>query len=145
MRLPAPTVAVLATIAAISTANAVEIDDLKDFAPLFGRYAPAGNCQRQPQVVVDANGMTFEVAGKKDRVVRLEYAASYGGNFYQGISQWFFPFGSDGNYPILMTFNADETAGVLAITPHDEGWQGGPPLGPRNKALVDGSPYRRCK
>lgn len=145
MRLPAFTVAALATIATISAANAVEIDGMKDFAPLFGRYAPAGNCQRQPQIVVDATGMIFEVAGKKERVVHLEYAASYGGNFYEGVSQWFFPFGRDGNYPVLMTFNADEKAGVLTIAPQDEGWQGGPPLGPRNKALVDGSPYRRCK
>jgi hypothetical protein len=47
-------------------------------------------------------------------------------------------------YAILMTFNADEK-GALLIEPHDEGWAGGPPLSPRNKALVAGSPYARCK
>ncbi len=44
-----------------------------------------------------------------------------------------------------MTFNAGEQPGALLIEPHDEGWAGGPPLNPMNKALVDGSPYARCK
>jgi len=44
-----------------------------------------------------------------------------------------------------MTFNAGEQKGALLIEPHDEGWVGGPPLNPRNKSLVDGSPYARCK
>jgi hypothetical protein len=144
MRLPAFLAAALAAVAAAPPAQAVEIDGLKDFPGLFGRYAPGGDCRRQPQIVVDAGGMTFEAAGKQERVVHLEYAASYGSDSYDGISVWFFPFGSDGKHPVLMTFNAGEKTGALAIEPHDEGWQGGPPLSPRNRALVAGSPYRRC-
>lgn len=137
--------AALLAICALPQAQAVEIDGMKDFVPLHGRYAPGGDCQRQPRIVVDAAGIAFEVAGKTDRVTHLEFAASYGGNFYEGSSQWFFPFGRDGNYPVLMTFNADEKAGVLTIEGHDEGWKGGPALTARNQALVSGSPYLRCR
>ena len=42
-------------------------------------------------------------------------------------------------------FNADEKTGAVAIEPHDEGAPGGPALSARNKALVDGSPYARCR
>ena len=50
-----------------------------------------------------------------EQVTRLEYAASYGGNYYEGISLWFLPFGHSGSHPILMTFNAAEKEGELAI------------------------------
>jgi len=128
----------------VPPASAVEVQDLKAFTPLFGRYAPSGDCKRQPQVRVDAGGMSFDVAGKTERVTRLEFAASYGGNFYEGTSQWFFPFGTPGDWPVLMTFNAGEQAGTMTIEGHDQGWKGGPPLSPRHRSLVDGSPYRRC-
>ena len=145
MRLPVSLTALLLVIPAPPVAQAIGISHMRDFEPLFGRYAPAGDCRQQPQVTVDADGMSFEVGGTTEQVTRLEYAASYGGNFYEGISQWFMPFGHSGSHPILMTFNADEKEGELAITGHDEGWDGGPPLSARNKALVAGSPYRRCK
>jgi len=133
--------------AAVSTgpALAVTVDDLEGLEAHFGRYAPGGDCSRQPRITVERAGMTFEVGGKTEKATRMEWAVSYGGNSYDGISQWVFPFGSEGNYPILMTFNDGEKKGVLGIAPHDEGWQGGPPLSPRNKALVDGSPYAKCK
>jgi len=135
----------LSACLAAGTATAIETEGLEHFKDLYGRYAPAGDCKRQPQILVDAGGMTFEVGGAKERVTRMEYAASYGGNFYEGISQWFFPFGKEGDWPILMTFNAGEKKGELGIEGHGEGWPGGPPFTPHNKALVDGAPYRRCK
>jgi len=125
-------------------AGAIEVDGLKDFEPLYGRYAPAGDCSRQPQILVDAAGFTFEVNGAKERATRVEFAASYGGNDYQGITQWFFPFKSANGWPILMAFNANEKPGTLTIDGNDEGWKGGPPLSARNLALVKGSPYGRC-
>ena len=131
-------------------AGAVEINDMKGFEDLYGRYAPAGDCKRQPQVVVDAGGMTFEIAKARTRVTNPEFAASYFGGAsdnYEGISRVFFPFrnSSQDGYPIIMMFNADEKKGVMTIEGHDEGWKGGPPLTPRNKALVSGSPYSRCR
>ena len=126
-------------------AHAVEITGMKDFPLLHGRYAPTGDCRRQPRILVDAEGMAFEIEGRGERVSRMEYAASYGGNFYEGNSQWFFPFGREGHHPVLMTFNADEKPGVLTVAPHDEGYPGGPALNPRHRALVAGSPYLRCR
>jgi hypothetical protein len=130
-------------------ARAVEVNDMKGFEDLYGRYAPQGDCKRQPQIVVDAGGMTFELAAAKTRVTNPEFAASYFGGAsesYDGISKVFFPFRPKPDYyPIMMAFNADEKKGVLAVTGHEEGWKGGPALSARNQALVSGSPYARCK
>jgi hypothetical protein len=126
-------------------AVAVEIDGLKDFESLFGRYAPAGDCSQQPQIVVRAAGFAFELDGKKEQATRVEFAASYGGNSYEGITLWFFPFRNANGWPIIMAFNAGEKPGMLTIEPNDEGWKGGPPLSARNQALVKGSPYAKCK
>ena len=131
-------------------AGAVEINDMKGFEDLYGRYAPAGDCKRQPQLVIDSGGMTFEIAAARTRVTNPEFAASFFGGAsesYEGISKVFFPFrnSSQDGYPIIMMFNAGEKKGVLTIDGQDEGWKGGPPLTPRNKALVSGSPYAKCK
>jgi hypothetical protein len=138
-------IATLVAMLGVTPSQAVEVTDLKGFEALFGRYAPAGDCGRQPQIVVDVSGMTFEVAGKSEKVTNPEYAASYGPADYSGSSQWFFPFRIPNGYPILMTFNYDEMPGVLAIEAQDEGYPGGPKLTPRDQALVGGSPYQRCK
>ncbi len=126
-------------------AAAVEMHGLEGLEDTFGRYAPGGDCRRQPQVLVDSTGITFELAGKKEKVTNPEYALSFAGPDYAGISKWLFPFRSGDGYPIIMMFNADEKRGSLVIAGHDEGWQGGPQLAPRNAALVQGSPYARCK
>jgi hypothetical protein len=126
-------------------AGAIEVEGLKDFAALHGSYAPSGDCTKSPRIVVDAAGFSFEVNGQKEQATRVEYAASYGGNAYEGITQWFMPFSSANGWPVLMAFNAGEKPGVLTIEPHDEGWKGGPPLSARNAALVKASPYAKCK
>jgi hypothetical protein len=136
--------ALVIAIVTPGTASAVEVTDLAGLEDIFGRYAPGGDCKRQPQILVELSGMTFEVPGAAVKVTNPEYAVSYGGHDYNGASKWIFPFRLADGYAILMTFNADEK-GALLIEPHDEGWAGGPPLSPRNKALVAGSPYARCK
>ncbi|TFG87580.1 MAG: hypothetical protein E4H19_01675 [Chromatiales bacterium] len=128
-----------------TTAMAVEVTSLAGLEDIFGRYAPAGDCKRQPQIQVELKGLTFEVGGATETVTNPEYAAAYGPHDYTGISKWIFPFRLADGYSILMTFNANEEKGVLHIDAQDEGWKGGPPLSPRNKALVDGSPYARCQ
>lgn len=140
-----PALALCAALAAPDGAGAVEVTGLDGLGDIFGRYAPGGDCQREPRITVERSGMTFERAGVTERVTRMEYAASYGGHFYEGISRWIFPFGSDGNWPILMHFHAGEKRGELVIEGHGEGWPGGPPLSPKNAALVQASPYRPCE
>lgn len=131
---------VAATLLLSAAAQAVELADMKGFEQLFGRYAPGGDCTRQPRIVVDVRGMAFEVDGKSELVTNPEYAASYGGASYQGKSQYFFPFRLADGYAILMTFNEGEVEGRLTIGPHDEN-----PPGARNGKLVKGSPYLKCK
>lgn len=137
--------AVAAALLLPGLSSAIEIEGLKDFESLHGRYAPAGDCSKKPLIVVDAAGFTFEVNGQKEQVTRVEYAASYGGGTYEGITQWFMPFKNANGWPILMAFNADEKPGRLTIDANDEGWKGGPPLSARNQALVKGSPYAKCR
>lgn len=135
----------LLTLLIAPPAAAVEIQGMGDFVGLHGRYGPNGNCNAFPRFEVTAAGINFETAaGQVERVTTLEYAASYGGHDYNGPLQWFFPFGRDGNYPVLMTFNSEDAGRPVSIEPHDEGFRGGPPLTPRNAALVNGSPYKRC-
>ena len=141
----APIAALAGALLLPGLAGAIEVDGLKDFAALHGSYAPGGDCAKNPRIVVDAAGFTFDVSGTKEKATRVEYAASYGGNTYEGITQWFFPFTSANGWPVIMAFNAGEKPGQLTIDPHDEGWQGGPPLSARNQALVKGSPYAKCK
>lgn len=138
-------VTVMAVWLTAGIAGAVEISDMKGFEALFGRYAPGGDCAREPRVVVDATGIAIELKGATEKATKLEFAASFGGPEYQGNIRWFFPFSSVNGYPVIMAFDADEKAGVLTVEPHDEGWQGGPPLSARHQALVKGSPYAKCK
>lgn len=136
--------AMLSLLMICGSAQAIEVKNLEGFEDLFGRYAPGGDCNRQPHIVVERTGFSFEVGGNTDTVTNPELAASYGGNYYRGITQWFFPFRSADGFAVLMSFNYQERPGQLNVEGHDEGWSGGPPLTPRNKALVDGSPYAKC-
>ncbi|MFO1508598.1 MAG: hypothetical protein U1F31_02385 [Steroidobacteraceae bacterium] len=137
--------AVAGLMLAASTTEAVEVRDLVGHDALFGRYAPAGDCKREPRIIVDATGIAFHWSGKAVKPATFEYAASYGPHDYAGISVWIFPFILKDGYSILMTFNSNEVKGVLTVEPHDEGYAGGPPLTPLNAALVKGSPYRKCQ
>jgi hypothetical protein len=126
--------------------RAVEVQNLEGLDDIFGRYALQGDCKRQPQIVVDASGITFEVGGKPEKVSKLEYAVSYGGQGYEGIQKLLFPFTrTDGEYAISMHFNYAEKPGALAIEAHGKSYAGGPPFSARNAALVKGAPYARCK
>jgi hypothetical protein len=144
LHLAAVLVAAVTGLAA-NSATAVEISDMKGFEALFGRYAPGGDCAREPRVLVDATGIAMELKGATDKSTKLEYAASFGGPEHQGKTAWFFPFSSPNGWPVIMAFNADEKDGLLTVEPHDEGWAGGPKLSARHQALVAGSPYRKCR
>jgi hypothetical protein len=135
----------LAALGGSLAANAVELQDLKGLEAIYGRYAPGGDCKKQPQVLVDATGITFFAAGAQEKVTNPEQALEYNGPDYQGPDVWIFPFRIKDGYSVLMTFNYNSKIGVLTIDPHGEGYPGGPKLSARNQALVSGSPYKRCK
>lgn len=139
-----PLAVLLCLALAPTLAGAIEVNKLEHMDSIYGRYAPAGDCKRQPQVVVELSGLTFHNGDAKHKVSRIEYAASYLGNSYEGIGIWLMPlYGTE--RPIVMNFNADEKPGTLTIDGFDRGWKDGPPLSARHQALVDASPYRRCK
>jgi hypothetical protein len=135
----------IAVLGSSLAAHAVEMHGLEGLEGIFGRYAPGGDCKRQPQVVVDVTGLSFEVGGKQEKVANPEQAFGYLGPDYQGPDIWLFPFRLKDGYAILMTFNENGQIGTMTIAPQDEGYPGGPRLSPRNQALVGGSPYKRCK
>jgi hypothetical protein len=130
---------------ALARAGAVEVTDLKGLEDIYGRYAPAGDCKREPRILVDASGLTFERGGQSEKATKVEYAASYGAHDYTGIQKVIFPFSSTNGWPVIMLFNYEEKPGALVIQGHDEGYQGGPPLSARNQVLVAASPYARCR
>lgn len=127
------------------SAQALTLDSLagQQLEAIYGRYAPKGDCQRQPRISVDASGFAFENAGATTHSGRFEFAVSYMGPDYQGTSRWFFPFVVNDNDfgRILMVFNPDEKAGVLAFEPN---LAPGQRLSPLQAALVKASPYARC-
>jgi hypothetical protein len=135
----------VAALGSSIAANAVELNGLAGLDNIFGRYAPGGDCKKQPQILVDVTGLTFDVGGKQEKVTNPENVLGYAGPDYQGPDIWLFPFRLKDGYSILMTFNAMGKKGVLTIDPQDEGYQGGPKASPRNQALISGSPYARCK
>lgn len=125
---------------------AIAADDplpASSFAHTYGRYAPDGDCSREPQVVVAASGLEITVNGSTEKITQPDVAWAYGGNFYEGSSRWLFPYSGD-DRPVLMSLDADEKTGVMHIAPHDRGSAGVPALSARHQALVDGSPYLRC-
>jgi hypothetical protein len=139
-----PWLGFLCLIASNSAVHAIGVNNLDGFEAIFGRYAPQGDCTRQPRIIVDKKGFTFEVGGQVETATNPEYAASYGGNFYEGISLWFFPyFDPDKDRPLLLTFNAGEQKGVLTVDT-EFNYPGGPKLDPKYQSLVGGSPYKVC-
>jgi hypothetical protein len=126
-------------------ADAVTLGTLKGshLDGIYGTYAPRGDCKREPRITVDDSGLAFMHAGQATHSRSIEYAVSYGGPEYSGISQWIFPFpvGDDDFGRVLMTFNPDEKPGTLQVESNLGPGQGYTPL---QAALVKASPYARC-
>ncbi|MFN4087743.1 MAG: hypothetical protein ACK4QW_01705 [Alphaproteobacteria bacterium] len=129
--------AVLATPAALATGTgphgAIPPPDLQ------GRYAPRGDCAREPRVMVDGTGMFLEIGGRRGRVAPLDLCFSCaGGARYSGIEVWVSPKVGD-QIPVIFRFNADERRGVLIVEDN-----AGMDLGPNLRAVIAASPLLRC-
>lgn len=126
-------------------AGALTLEHLKgaQLEGIYGTYAPHGDCTREPRITVDDSGFAYLLGGKATHGGKVEYALTYGGPEYTGISQWIFPFPvSDDDFGrVLMTFNADEKRGALQVEP-DLG--PGQSLNALQAALVKASPFARC-
>lgn len=100
-----------------SGASAITVDNLEGLEEIYGSYAPGGDCSREPRVTIAKPGMTFRANGRTVEVTRVEYAASFFGNFYEGITLAFYPFPrSDSDMgSVLMYVNNDEVRGNILI------------------------------
>lgn len=136
--------AALLGLGSAAPAPAVTVQNLEGLEEIYGRYGPGGDCTRDPRITVEKSGITVETAVGKEKTTEMEWAASYGGNSYEGIGRWIFPFKDANGWPVVFAFSADEKPGSLVVEGHDAGWKGGPTLGARDEALVKGSPYARC-
>jgi hypothetical protein len=115
------TTAALAVCAAVfsfaTSATAVTISGLKGsgFDPAYGNYAPGGDCSKEPRITLGDRGITFRANGRELTSTRLEYAVSYMGPRYEGITQVIFPFPVNDNDfgRVLMFVNDDERRGII--------------------------------
>jgi len=127
-------------------AAAVTLTSLKGqgFEAIYGSYAPRGDCSAEPRLTIGDEGFTFRATGRTVTSRRFEYAASYMGPDYQGISSVFFPFpAGDYNFgPVLMIVNDGEKRGVIRI---EADLAPGQRPDPFHAALTRGSPFLLCK
>lgn len=142
MRLPAALLG--GALALCAPAMAIEVENLDGFEEHFGRYAPGGDCAKQPQVVVAREGFAFEGGPALPKATKPDYAASFMGNYYEGISLTFFPYAAEPR-PFALTLNADEKPGTLTLQAYDFDYQGGPRLPDKYRPYIAASPYAKCK
>lgn len=139
------TLIVAGTLAAAGSVGAVTLDDLSDpgFRKFDGTYAPGGNCSRMPQVAITASGITFTSVRGSEHTTSIEYALSFFGPDYQGISIALFPFpkGEDNPGHILMYVNADEVPGRLTL---EQNLGPGERLSSFEAELTAASPLQLC-
>ncbi|HSG34516.1 MAG TPA: hypothetical protein VLA37_08270, partial [Sphingomonadaceae bacterium] len=142
-RVPVVLGAILALAA--SPAQAVTLDNLDGpgFEPIYGDYAPGGNCSLEPRVTIDASGFTFRAAGTTEQRSKVEFALSFFGPEYEGPSLVFFPFPL-GEYEfgrVILTVNADEQEGLLRF---EDNTGPGDMFTPLEAALVEASTMQLC-
>ena len=138
-------VAGAAALLTAAAAHAVTLTDLRGagFDAQFGRYAPGGDCKREPMLIIDETGLTFHAGGRDMHGRSIEYAASYLGPDYEGNSRVLFPFptSEDEPGPVLMTLNADEKPGVITF---EDNRGPGERFTPLEAALIAVSPLMLC-
>ena len=111
---------------------------------IFGSYAPGGDCSKEPRVVIDQNGMLFRAKGREVKPQRVEYALTFMGPSYEGITAVFFPFPvSKNDYGrVIMFVNDGEKPGVIRFDPDLP--PGGRP-DPFHAAFTNGGLFTLCK
>lgn len=136
----------LLLLAVPGMAPAVTLTSLKGqgLSAIYGRYAPRGDCAQGVGLTIDETGFTFRALGRTVKTSRFEYALTYLGQDYQGISSVFFPFPvSDDNYgPVIMMVNDGEKRGLIRLEADLPPGQRADPL---HAALVAASPLLPCK
>ncbi|WP_089214225.1 hypothetical protein [Sphingopyxis indica] len=110
----------------------------------YGSYAPGGDCSREPRIAIGDDGFAFTAAGRTVAGRPFEWAASFFGNSYEGISNAFFPFPrtADDYGMVLLTTSSDEKRGTLLV---ESNVAPGQRIDAFEGAFVRPEPYVRCK
>lgn len=135
-----------AMLVGATEAAAVTLSDLRDqgLDPIFGDYAPGGDCVLEPRLTIGETGFAFQSGARTAQSESFEHALSFWGPDYDGISLVFFPFPLDEYEPghVLMIVNADEQPGIVTF---DENLGPGESLSPLEAELIAASPLMMCR
>jgi hypothetical protein len=113
--------------AALPDALAADLELPRD---VYGQYAPAGDCAKQPRIIVNKVGVHLDTAtGKRGPLPIMVSYTFVGGARYSGIQIWVLVkhggknrWGDD-NTPVILTFNADEKPGALTAERENPGME----------------------
>ncbi|MCW2391845.1 hypothetical protein M2336_000229 [Sphingobium sp. B1D7B] len=111
---------------------------------IYGSYAPRGDCSEEPRVTIDDKGMTFRAHGRTVTPPRVEYAVSFMGPSYEGITAVFMPFpiSPSDSGRVYMYVNDDEKAGVIRF---EDNLMRGQRPDPFHAAFTAGGLFMLCK
>ncbi len=125
----------------LSIGTAVYAQSLPIPSELYGTYAPQGNCQQAPRVMVNQHGAFIHSNGVQTGPLSVDVCLTCaGGARYSGIERWLFV-QSGKTAPLTLRFNADEKPGHLAIDENDSHHI--PLTGPL-LSIFKASPLERC-
>lgn len=130
---------------AVTAAHALPLSNLEGqgLDHIFGSYAPSGDCSKEPRVVIDQSGMLFRAKGREVTSHKVEYALSFMGPSYEGITAVFFPFpiSNDDLGRVVMFVNDDERPGVIRF---EADLPPGERADPFHAAFTSGGLFTRC-
>lgn len=113
---------------AVSVSSATHAADPQLPPEVYGRYAPGGDCTKQPRIIVDKAGVHLDTtAGQRASLPIAVSFTAIGGMNYDGIQIWAWikhggknRYGDD-NDPVILTFNAGEKLGALSAERSEPG------------------------
>lgn len=114
---------------------------------LYGRYAPGGDCSKQPRIEVSKTGVVIDTAAGRQGPLPIDVCYSCaGGAQYEGIQRWVYvKYGKDkwggDNMPVIMMFNAEEKRGAVQID-HDNTLK--TPIGAPMTQIVQARKLKLC-
>lgn len=114
---------------------------------IYGRYAPGGDCSRQPRIEAGKGGVFLDTAAGRQGPLPVSVCYSCaGGAQYEGIQRWVYvKYGKDkwggDNMPVILMFNAEEKRGLVSVE-HDDTLK--TPIGAPMTQVVRAKTFRQC-
>ncbi len=119
---------------------------------VYGRYAPGGDCMKQPRITVNKDGIHLDTAqGKRSPLPVMVSYTFVGGARYSGIQTWALVkhggknrWGDD-NTPVILTFNAGEKPGALTAEREEPGQERPVALDGPLSSITQTGHFRLCR